>query len=334
MNSMENGDRKSTPSQKPEIRSKKQIQVFLVCLVIATCIWFMIKLSKEYTYETVCHVSYLNFPKEKVLTRKPDTLITLSLKASGYFTLYRRFFNPARKIEIDLSRLKTRKNGSYYDANLSTLDLYGVIQSRLSRNERLSAVYPGTLQFRFEYAASRKVPVRPSLDITYQKQYGLYDRIYMMPDSVLVTGPRDQIDTLRFVVPERLVLSDINVSQNITLPLHPELMEGNVRFDHEYVRLIIPVAEYTESRFTIPLEVDSLPEGLSIKTYPEEVSVVLRHAVRDYNRIKPEMIRASVNAAHAIRDAEGKLKVMVFTAPDFTGVTAIEPERVEFILSK
>ncbi len=334
MNHMDNGDRKSTPSQEPEVRSKKQIQVFLVCLAIATCIWFMIKLSKEYTYETVCYVTYQNFPAEKVLTRKPDTLLTLAVRASGYFTLYRRFHNPPRKVEIDLSRLKTRKNGTFFDASLPTSDLYSAIQSGLSRNEKLSAVYPGSLHFRFEHAASRKVPVRPSIDISYQKQFGLYDRMYVMPDSVLVTGPREQVDTLRFVVPDHLVLNNISESQNVTLPLHPGKMDGNLRFDHEYIRLIIPVAEYTESRFTVPLEVDSLPAGLSIKTYPREVSVVLRHAVRDYKRIKPEMIRVSVNAAHAIRDDKGKLKVMLIAAPDYTELMAIEPERVEFILSK
>ncbi len=71
-----------------KLRNDKQVIVFLVCLFIATTLWFLNALSKDYTTIVSYPVKYINPPKNQFLANKPPSKFDLKVEAHG-FTLLR-----------------------------------------------------------------------------------------------------------------------------------------------------------------------------------------------------------------------------------------------------
>lgn len=273
-------------------------------------------------------------PADKVLSQKADSVIIITIQSSGYNKLYRNLFKSRKTVYVDMSQLKTKKNDSFFEANLLTTDLNSVIQSQLSANEKLIDIYPSAIHFRFEISFSKKVPVHLNLNISYQKQFGLYNRMYLIPDSINITGPLDQINNIKSISTIPVTLSDVKENQHINLPLIKEDEKYNISLDYTSVKLIIPVVQYTEANLEIPVVIDSIPEGYSIRTYPEKVNIVYQVALRDYKKMNTSMFVASINAKNALQTGTNKLKVELSKFPPNIKVVEIDPDRVEYIFFK
>jgi hypothetical protein len=65
--------------------------IFLVCLMIATVLWLVKALEKQYESTISMPVQYTNLPQNKELATPPPSRLVLKLKAHG-FTLLRHKF--------------------------------------------------------------------------------------------------------------------------------------------------------------------------------------------------------------------------------------------------
>ncbi|MBE9483860.1 MAG: hypothetical protein IMY74_03380, partial [Bacteroidetes bacterium] len=67
---------------------------------------------------------------------------------------------------------------------------------------------------------------------------------------------------------------------------------------------------------------------------PEEVQLTYRVAIKDYQRVIPEMFTLSVTYDPEKDKGKNFLKVHIERKPDFVRVNRIHPEKVEFIIRK
>jgi hypothetical protein len=328
----ENRNNRNEP--KHGIRSRKQIQVFLVCLAISTFTWFLIKLSKEYYYESAFKVIYTHVPAGKIISNHVDSALILTIRSSGYNTLYRKVFGYKQNLVIDLGDLKVKKNGNVFDANLPTTELTDLIQNQLNPQEKLTDISPHNILFRFEKAYSKKIPVRLNLEVTYHKQYNLYDKIYIYPDSLTVTGPLKSVQAIKEIGTKPQILNDVFVSQFFIMPVAKDFSSGCLSLSKDYVKVIIPVAQYTEASVEVPVQIDSVPGNFAVKSYPEKVKIVYQVALCDYNKVKPEMFLARINAKNTLTENIRKIKVDLVHFPSFIRIIKTQPDRVEYIIIK
>jgi hypothetical protein len=326
-------DRINRNEPKHGIRSRKQIQVFLVCLAISTFTWLLIKLSKEYYYESAFKVIYTNVPPGKVISSRVDSVLILTIRSTGYNTLYRKVFGYQQNLVIDLGDLKVKKNGNVFEANLPTTELSDLIQNQLNQKEKLTDISPHNIFFRFEKAYSKRIPVKLNMEVTYHKQYNLYDKIYTYPDSLTVTGPLKSIQSIKEIETEPQILNDVFISQYFIIPIVKDA-SSNLSFNKDYVRVIIPVAQYTEASVEVPVRVDSIPGNFAVKSYPEKVKIVYQVAICDYNEVKPEMFSARINAKNTLTENNRKIKVDLIQFPSFIRIIKTQPDRVEYIIIK
>jgi len=331
---LDTGNPAKLSESKQPLRSRKQIRVFLVCLCIATAIWLMIKLSKEYNFNVTYKVTYTNAPPGKTMNRRADSVVLLTIRSSGYHVLYRKFVAPKDPLKIDISQIRLKKNGSNYDGGLQTNELSVLIQSQLPRSEKLTDIYPRNITFRFENVYSKTVAVKPDLQLKYQKQYGLYKRVYTVPDSITITGPAQQVASIRYVTTPAYTAEEINQTLNFTLPLIISDKNQNITMSQDYVRVMVPVAQYTEASVNVPVKCDSLPDVYTVNTYPPTVKVVYQVALPDFNKVDASMFRACISGHKAIQPGNHKLKVHITKYPSYISIISVQPDKVEFILNK
>ena len=58
-------DKLDSIKQKAERKNKRSVLTFLVFLVISTALWFLIKLSENYTTQTTFGVQFAEVPADK-----------------------------------------------------------------------------------------------------------------------------------------------------------------------------------------------------------------------------------------------------------------------------
>lgn len=66
-----------------ELHIKRNVVTYGICVIIATVLWFLNALNKEYTTEITYPIKYTELPKGKLLVSEPPKEMTLAIKAHG-----------------------------------------------------------------------------------------------------------------------------------------------------------------------------------------------------------------------------------------------------------
>ncbi|MEI6766871.1 MAG: hypothetical protein WCM76_14675 [Bacteroidota bacterium] len=322
----------SIGSGKSGKRKEKAI-IFLICLVIAVATWLLIKLSKTYYTVGQFSVEYVNLPPDWAFSARPDSILYLNMKTEGYRIIHEKLFVHQHKIFIDISGLKPIKNGQFYEASVNSADLAERISAQVGDNYQIMNITPHTMFFKFEKAETKKVKVKLNYDISYGQQYGLYHQILFDPDSVQIKGPHDLVSGIHSAETEEIAFSGLTSGTWCTVPVK---MPAGADFaaNPSYIKVFIPVAEFTESDFDVPVVIDSLPKGLTYKIFPEKVKVRILAPMHDLKEMASPDFTASLNYFEILNKEKNKAKVSLVKVPKYTKVVSIVPDKVEFLIQK
>ena len=70
-----------------ELHIKRNVVTYGICVIIATVLWFLNALNKEYTTEITYPIKYTDFPKGKLLVSEPPKEMTLAIRAHVFALL-------------------------------------------------------------------------------------------------------------------------------------------------------------------------------------------------------------------------------------------------------
>jgi len=165
----------------------------------------------------------------------------------------------------------------------------------------------------------------------FKKQFTMNGKPRAYPDSILVTGPSYSIDTLRTVktMPLRLKnLSDTIVRKVKLMPVNRHT------YPLKKVKVMIPVDEFTESKFDIPIHFKGVPDSLTIKTFPKTVQVRYIVTLSHFNEVTPDFFYAYIDYSSVDPEFSAKLKVELDSVPPFLHNVSITPRSVEFLIER
>ena len=197
---------------RKENNQRKIPKSFFVALIATVLFWSLTKLSKEYQTVITFPVEYINLPQDKLIQSEPLQEIEIQAKASGFKLFGVSIFK--KKIKLDVKRLKRKSNSGYY---LLLENQKIDIQNQVSSDFVINAIEQDTIYLDLGQLTSKKVALKGTYDFTYKLGHHLTNDVRISPDSILVSGPKRQIDTLQYLYLEKLELKDI--SKSITEPL-------------------------------------------------------------------------------------------------------------------
>jgi YbbR domain-containing protein len=144
------------------------------------------------------------------------------------------------------------------------------IQQQLFGGTQLLQISPSLFPLQYSKMAVKKLPVLANLDVNFRPGYLGEESVQITPDSVVVHGPQNTLDTLENINTEEFKALDVH--QNIDQKIGLEELAG-VEFEVESIELYWSVLPYSEKRLTIPIEVVNLPLGVKVKLFPPEVNL-------------------------------------------------------------
>lgn len=304
---------------------RKKMGIFMVFALFSFLMWFLIKLSENYTYKVTFKVNYNNIPEDKLLLNTPLSSIDAIVSASGFKIFNYNLFK--RSIDIDLSSYDNPGKGFYLVEN----NLEQEIESQYSELP-LRRVLTDTIHIQFGVNKEKYVKIVPDLNLNFESDYELYNDVKIVPDSMWISGPENIVDSISVLRTEEYYGNDINKDINKTLAI--ALPEGSDRLDFQTknVNVSAQVEKFSEKIIPSPVKVNNVPDTLSVRTFPATVNILVRTALKDLKKITPEDF---VVVGDYNKPTDGKkLKLKIDQAPDIVGEIKLQIEEVEFLMKK
>lgn len=317
---------------KRRAKLNQRLVIFIFFLVVSTVIWYLTKLSHEYSTTLSYPLRYESSPKGKVLVGEPPRKIQLKVKAFGYTLLQCKMSAALSPIKLDLSKhLSQSFEGSKTTQFILTYRLRNSVAKQLGSDILLEGIEPDTLFVELADMAMKKVRVQPIIEADFERQYMQSGNITVEPESITISGPKSILDTISIISTKRLTYNKLNqkvVSKVSLVPIH------QVSFSSRNVMLTIPVEKYTEISIKVPVGIENQPDSVRLMFFPKSVDVKCNVVLSKYFTLKPIMFKAVVDYNLISSSINKKLKVRLVTVPELVELVDFNPKYVEYIIEK
>jgi hypothetical protein len=302
---------------------------FIVFLITAVVIWFLITLSKVYTISISFPVKYSSLSQDKILQNEPLKEIDILVKSTGFNILSTRFLN--QTIELNAGNLNKKSTFNYY---LLIKNQKNKIQRQLRSGMEIQEISLDTIYLELGSLISKKVPLIPNLAIDYHVGYDLLDTEVIKPDSIVISGPEAYVDQIDEINLELLKLDDVksDFSQKVKI-LRPE-NSNNLKVASEFATISGRVEKFTEGVFEIPYKVLNLPEGVDVTSLHKTVKVYFVVGLSDFNKIDKNFFQVVCDYTLSKENNLDYLVPKVIVKPAFIKSFKVVPNKIDFLIQK
>jgi hypothetical protein len=311
-----------------KLKNDKRVVVFLICLLIATGLWFLNALSKDYTTTIAYPVKYINPPNKQFLANNPPEKLDLKVEAHG-FTLLRHKLNLSfSPIILNLTTLTNNAELNSEKYSIRTNTLVRRISDQVSSEITITDILPEQIQIELDHLKTKSVPVKVVASVEFKPQFNLKSPVTSDPTSIEITGPAAVLDTIYSLKTESRTFTkvDADIKKETDL-IFPE----NISIEPQKVSLIIEVEKFTEKEIRIPVEVINKPENVKVKLFPSEITLLFTVGLSEFDKLTPNDFSALVDYK-LIKEGIENLDVSISKKPDNIQITRFNPATVEFLV--
>jgi hypothetical protein len=307
--------------------SRKISKTFISFLVASFLIWLLITFSKEYTTVITYAVIYKNIPQNKLLQEAPINKIDITVKASGFKILRSNFRN--KKIQLEASNLQRKEHSKFY---FLTKNQVMKIQKQLLFGVELKEIEQDTIYLNLGLLTSKKVALKPNLNINYHIGYDLLNEIKISPDSIVISGPEAQVAKTNYLDLSELKLDDVKSDflEEVTI------LKLNNNFKISDLKTIISgsVDKFTEGKLQVSFTTKNLPKDINLTILSEKVEIVFVVALSNFSKISEASFKVECDYLISEKNNLGYLIPKVILAPDFIKSIKIIPKKIDFLIQK
>ena len=311
-----------------KLKNDRRIVIFAVCLLIATVLWFLNALEKDYSATLSYPVKYVNPPNKLFLANTPPSKFELNVEAHGFTLLRYKLTFPFSPIKIDLSAASQNMESNGKVILIPTKHLIRQIGDQVSKEITVTDVIPGNIPLVFDSLKTKTVAVLPQVTLNFPPQFYLRGSITVIPESIKISGPAAIIDTIQFLHTEPEIFQSLDKNTERVVPVR---QSPNTNLSADMVTLHIPVEKFTEKTVMLPVQVVHRPEGYKVKLFPPEVSVAFMVGLSDYENITAADFSVAVDYEQAV-EGNTTLDVFVGMKPPFIQSLKVHPGAVEYLI--
>lgn len=306
---------------------KKNVNIpktFFGFLIASIFFWLLINLSKEYNAEVEYDIEYTQLPQQKTLIDAPFNKLTLNVKSSGYNLLMSSINH--KPITLQLDKAVKKKGSNYY---FLSKNLHPEIQHQLKHNIELNSITQDTIPVKIGLLSSKKVPLKPNVNISFQLGYGLSKPLNLTPDSILISGDETDVNRIEFLNLDSATLENISKNTNITSSiLFPENIQ--LKASHKLVDIELLVDKFTEGEIEVPVLVKNAPKGINI--FPKKVKVIYKVGLKNFNEITPDLFKIECDYLDVENNELNYLTPELKDTPNLATVLRIVPDKIDFLI--
>lgn len=308
---------------------KRKVKIFSILLLCSGLAWFISNLTEQYISTTTLKLEYINVPDSLLFKGSSKDKLEVKLKCSG-FQFLRYNFTP-KVVQLDLSYIKKKGTKYYLPQETCVKQIDGQLPSSISL---VDVDNRDTLYFDLYHLFSKTVPVVSRLKIEYAQNYLLDGSLKMEPKEVTISGPKNEIDSIRHVRTSEVSIKEIkdDFLKELVLIKSKELL--NTRYSTNEVRISGKVARFSERIIGVPVEVINLQKENEVKTFPNKISVICKGKIERLKNIKASDFRV-VADFNTVKDSKSTMIILkLVNKPEGLFDIKLVEKEVEYILKK
>lgn len=299
---------------------RKKLNIFLASIIFSIVLWGSISLSDFYYTNIDVKLSLVNFPKGYSTGSTRPEKVKLRVKGQGWRLLSLNV-GPEADFIVSVSN----------DSGSQVISLYDFLESNrwLLSDVDIISIQPDSLRFYVERIMSRKLSVKPDLDLEFKPGYDLASNIILSPDSVMVFGPVSFLKNMKEIKTEIKTLGplDSRTETEVGLPLI-----NGFSFDANQIEVIVDVQKIVDKQFdNVPVEVLDIPEGKEVVLLPNKIALNLRGGIEILGKLNEKQFRAYIYYKELVQDTTGSVTPK-FEMPKNVTLQYIKPERLRYII--
>jgi len=289
------------------LKSKINIPKSFVSFLLASFLfWLLINLSKEYITTITYDLTFEKLAQNKIFEEAPVKEIDISVKGTGFKLLSANFSK--RNITFLADKLKRRIDGVNY---ILPREQETNIRRQLYSGLQLQKVLKDTILLHVGTLATKKVPVIANNKIDFQLGYDLVSAIKVVPDSIQVSKT------------EKLTIGVEKPSEN-----------EKVKISNTEVEILITVDKFTEGEFMVPFEVENLPKGITLNTFPKKIKVIFKVSLGNFNKITPTSFKVVCDYAASKGNNLTYLIPRIESKPSLVQSARLARNKIDFLIQR
>lgn len=304
-----------------------KLNMFFFFLLLAIIFWSLTKFSKENTAKITANVNYTNVPDTYLLSEDNISEISFDITSNGFNFLVYKMKQPT--VTIDVSKYFSD------ETTLAILDreaLEEEIANQISYKDEIRNLKNDGLKIHLEGIASKKVPVIVQFKGSYKEGYRPTDSIRSKPDSILVVGPRQFLDSISGVATSEIVLNNIqkNVRKEARLLSlgYPQLSTKT-----ESVELQQQVLEFAQKKLSLSITVTNVPKGVTLKLIPATITITCVVPIEHFATVTEKDFEVVCNFSERNTE-ENFLTPTLVKSPEYAKNVEFLPKKVDFLIFK
>jgi YbbR domain-containing protein len=227
----------------------KKVGTFLICLSIASLLWVVHALNRNYKYTLRVPVAFLNLPTNKLLVGELPEYLDVEIKASGLKLLFISLKKNISEVVVDFNLLKNNAKSQAYSIRNGNFNL----QNSINFDVEILKIRPDTLFFSSKKGISKLLPVKANLKVNCKPGYSIISKTNVTPAYVSVTG--DSVDLTKMDTVYTYFLNLKDVHQNYSDAITLKKPYSSINYNVKNVQLNFSVDKLTEASIKIPVQV-------------------------------------------------------------------------------
>ena len=307
-----------------QLPTKDRFKFFFLFILLSFIFWFSTKLSNTYQIEQSFSIHWNNIPKGIVLNHDSSELV-LSITASGIEILWYRLF----KNKINLVINKNIFIGK--EAHVSIDNERFNIQQQLFDNTILNQITTPVIKIAYARLGVRKVKITSEPILKFRAGYLSDSPLTISPDSLLVRGSQDVLDTLTIVKTVSFIMEDVFESFQKVIALEDLT---NLQFDIQEVNIKQEVSRYSEKQFILPIEIINIPKSVKVKLFPPTGTLKATMPLTLLNGFNARDFMLVVDYELILKNELTHLPIRLVKQPSQVKKVIWEPKTVNYLIRK
>lgn len=305
-------------------KQRRKVILFLSSLGLASILWFFYTLSGTYRYPAKIIVSWTDIPYQLALEPIRKDTLQVQLEGKGWQLLSSKIIKSTETAQISLKNLK---NSTYIDLKTRI----GELNRQLSQGQKIIKFQTDTLFFTLSKVQTKKVPVRLRYRFQFEPFYGFAQAPNIKPAFVTLSGPATELQNIQFIETELLqklaINTDFTEKLNLQKPISQKLSSNP-----KEVTVQVKVAQYTEKEINLDVDVKNKPDNIKLKLFPARVKLTVSTPLTNYAALESTAFEAYVDFNLWQTKKLNQLPIKLARIPNFTKITKIEPQTLDFII--
>ena len=299
--------------------------LFFLFLVLAAIFWLMLFFQNDIEATYKIPIKYSNVPNDVVFDHPlpQDLEIRVGDKGSEIF---RYTFLLRDSLDIDVQKYHSERIN-----NLQGTELMQLIRQKLFKSSTLTAYYPSHISLDVSKLHQKSLDVVFDGEIATGRSNLVADDYTIEPKKVVAYGSKAQLEEIENALTEYSLFNNLKATSLFQIKIKP--IEG-IKFVPSTVDIYIPINEYTERKFEIPITVKNVPEGIDVKFFPSSTDVSFSVTLEEYKKISQDDFAVLLDYNTFHQNENGRVELILTTEPASVINTKLSTQSVEFLLEK